>query len=63
MIGSRGWQVAKVAHVWSIQRSRTVTKTGALQDKNSSLARQLACNSDSRLIPVVRLSRQNALFG
>ena len=35
----------------------------ALQNKTSSLARQLARDSDSRLVPVARLSCQNALFG
>ena len=35
---------------------------GALHDKTSSLARQLARDLDSRLVLVARLSRQNALF-
>ena len=53
----------KVAHVWSMQRSWRVTKAGALQDRTSNLARQLARDSNSRLVPVARLSHQNALFG
>ena len=34
----------------------------ALQDKISSLAKQLAHDSNLRLVPVVRPSRQNTLF-
>ena len=51
-----------MAHVWSMQGSWRVTTAGALQDKTSSLARQLARDSNSWLVPVVRLSSQNALF-
>ena len=39
-----------------------VTPAVALQDKTSSLARQLAYESNSWLIPVTRPSCQNALF-
>ena len=39
-----------------------VTTVGALQDKASSLTRQLAHDSNSWLIPIARLSCQNALF-
>ena len=39
-----------------------VTTTKALQDKTSSLARQLACDSNSQLVLVARSSCQNALF-
>ena len=39
-----------------------VTLAVALQDKTSSLARQLARDSDLWLIPIVRLNRQNTLF-
>ena len=46
----------KQAHVWSMQGSWRVTPTVALQDKSSSLARQLAHNSDSRLSQVARPS-------
>ena len=35
----------------------------ALQDKTSSLARQLARDSNSQLVLVANSSRQNALFG
>ena len=35
---------------------------GTLQDKNYSLARQLSHDSNSLLIPLVKLSHQNALF-
>ena len=34
----------------------------ALQDKTSNLARQLACDSNLRLIPIASSSRQTALF-
>ena len=65
--GSRDWLVTgespKVAHVWSMQGSWRVTPTIALQDKTSSLARQLTHDSNSRLVPVVSSSHQNALFG
>ena len=57
------WQVAKEAHVWSMQRNWSVTPTVALQDKSPRLARQLARDLNSRLSPVVRLSRQTTLFG
>ena len=40
-----------------------VTTVRALQDKMYSLARQLARDLNLRLVPVARLSRQNALFG
>ena len=40
-----------------------VTTVGALQDKMCSLAKQLAHDSNSRLVPLVRLSHQNTLFG
>ena len=53
----------KVAHMWSMQGSWRVTTAGVLQDKTSSLARQLARDSNSRLVPVASSSRQNALFG
>ena len=36
--------------------------TVALQDKTSNLARQLACDSNSRLVLVASLSHQNTLF-
>ena len=45
-----------------MQGSWRVTIAGALQDKTSNLTRQLACDSNSCLIPVARSSRQNALF-
>ena len=35
---------------------------GALQDKTFNLARQLARNSNSRLVPIARSSHQDALF-
>ena len=35
----------------------------ALQDQMNSLAKQLARDSNSRLVPFARLGRQNALFG
>ena len=53
----------KVAHVWSTQGSWRDTLAIALQDKTSNLAKQLAYDSNSRLVPVARSSRQNALFG
>ena len=52
----------KEAHVWSMQWSWRVTPVGALQDKISSLAKQLACCLDSRLNQVARPSRQTTLF-
>ena len=52
----------KDAHKWSMQRSWTVTLVGALQDKKSSLAIQLARGLDSRLNQVARPSRQSTLL-
>ena len=67
MIGSRDWLMAskspKLAHMWSMQRSWRVTPAGALQDKTSSLAKQLARDSNLRLNQVARWSRQTTLFG
>ena len=40
-----------------------ITPAVALQDKTSSLTRQLAHDSNSRLVPVVSSSHQNILFG
>ena len=63
---SRDWLATgkslKVAHVWSMQGSWKVTTAVALQDKISSLTRQLARDSNSRLVPIARPSRQNTLF-
>ena len=65
--GSHDWlavgKSSKEAHVWSMQRSWRVTPIGALQDKTSSLARQLARDLNSRLSQVARSSRQTILFG
>ena len=65
--GSHDWLATgkspEVAHMWSIQGSWRVTPTIALQDKTSSLARQLACDSNSWLVPIASSSRQNTLFG
>ena len=52
----------KEAHVWSMQGSWRVKPAGALQDKTSSLVRQLARGLDSRLSKVVRPSCQTTLF-
>ena len=52
----------KVEHVWSMQGSWRVTTARVLQHKTSSLAKQLACDSNSQLVPVARSSSQNALF-
>ena len=45
-----------------MQGSWRVTPVGALQDKTSRLARQLARSLNSWLVPVVSCCRQNALF-
>ena len=66
-IGSRGWLAAckptkrctRAKHA----RSWRVTPAVALQDKSPRLARPLARGLNSRLSPVVRLSRQTTLFG
>ena len=42
--------------------SRRVMIVGVLQDKKCNLAWPLSCDSNLRLIPLARLSRQNALF-
>ena len=55
-------KLPKEAHVWSMQGSWRVPPAGALQDKISSLARQSAHCSDSRLNQVARPSRQITLF-
>ena len=64
--GSHDWLAAcklpKEAHMWSMQGSWRVTPAGALQDKTSSLAKQLARDWNSRLIPIASPSRQTALF-
>ena len=52
----------KEAHVWSMQGSWRVKPVGALQDKTSSLVRQLARGLDSLLSKVVRPSCQTTLF-
>ena len=56
-------KLPKDAHEWSMQRSWIVTPAGALQDKKSSLAIQLARSLDSQLNQVARPSRQSTLFG
>ena len=43
-------------------RSWRVTIVGELQDEKYSLAKQLARDSNLRLIPLARLNRQNALL-
>ena len=53
----------KEAHVWNMQGSWRVTPAGALQGKTSGLARQLDCDSDSRLSQVARPSHQTTPFG
>ena len=64
--GTRGWLVTskppKLAHVQSIQRSRKVMPTVALQDKSPRLARPLARDLNTRLSLVARLSRQTILL-
>ena len=50
-------------HTCEACRERRVTPVIALQDKTSSLARQLAHDSNLRLVLVARSSRQNAMFG
>ena len=57
------WEVAKVTHVWSMQGAEGSRQLEHDRKKIYSLTRQLACNTNSRLIPVTRLSHQNALFG
>ena len=56
-------KLPKEAHVWSMQKSWSVALTRALQDKTSSLTKQLAHDLDSRLSQVARLSCQTTLFG
>ena len=64
--GSHEWlmtgKMLKVAHVWSMQRSWRVTPTVAVQNKTSSLSRQLAHNSNLQQIPAARPSCQDTLF-
>ena len=63
-------QFKGVSQLASHQNGTRVKYAGELEghdswsttDKTSSLARQLAYNSDSRLVPVARLSCQSALF-
>ena len=50
------------AYVWSMHRSWRVTPARTLQDKTSSLAKQLARDSNSRLNQVTRPSCQTILF-
>ena len=49
--------------MWSMQGSWIVKPAGALQEKTSSLVRQLAYDSNSQLSQVARPSRQTTLFG
>ena len=70
LAGPRDWilrltvsKLPKEAHVWSMQESWSVALTSALQDKTSSLTKQLAHDLDSRLSQVARLSCQTTLFG
>ena len=66
-VGTRGWLATdkppKLAHVWSTQGSWRVMPAIALQEKSLKLARLLACDLNSRLHLVARLSRQTTLFG
>ena len=65
--GSRGWVAAckspKVRTRAKHAKSWRVAPAVALQDKSPRLARPLARGLNSRLNPVARSSRQNALFG
>ena len=65
--GSLDWLVTSKSPIWhtceACRGSWRVTPAIALQDKTSSLARQLARDSNSQLVPIVSSSRQNALFG
>ena len=64
--GSRDWLATSKSPEWhtceACRESWRVMPAVALQDKNSSLARQLACDSNLWLVPVRSSSRQNALF-
>ena len=66
MTGSCDWLAIGKSLEWYTcevcRGSWRVTSAIALQEKTSSLVRQLACDSNLRLVPIVRLSRQNALF-
>ena len=57
-------ELPKVAHVWSMQGSWRVTPAVALQDKTSSLARQLARDSFQSRSRVARMPclNENWLF-
>ena len=55
-------KLPKLAHVWSMQGSWKITPAVALQDKTSSLAKPLAHDLNSQLIPIASSSRQTILF-
>ena len=65
--GSRDWFATGKWPEWhtceACRGSWRVMLARALQDKTSTLARQLAHDPNSRLVPVARSCRQNALFG
>ena len=64
--GSRYWLATGKSPKWhpcEACRELKGPTTGALQDKMYSLAKQFACDSNSWLVPLARLSCQNALFG
>ena len=65
--GSHDWLVTDKSPKWhtceACRGSWRVMPAVALQDKTSSLARQLAHNSNSLLVLVVSSSRQNIMFG
>ena len=61
--GSLQLQVAKLEHTCQVCQKLKRHASCSLQDKNSRLARPFACDLNSWLNPVTRLSRQNTLFG
>ena len=63
LMGGSRLQVARLMHTCQACQKLKRRTNCSLQDKSPKLARPFACGLNSRLNPVMRLSRQNTLFG
>ena len=62
-VGGSRLQAAKLKHTCQACQKLKRRTSCSLQDKSPKLAKSFACSLNSRLNPVVRLNRQNTLFG
>ena len=62
-VGGSRLQAAKLKHTCQACQKLKRRTSCSLQDKSPRLAKSFACSLNSRLNPVVRLNRQNTLFG